>query len=49
MGGGDGKAGNAGKMVVLRNQTGNQTGKAGKQLHFSVWKAGKAGISKMFN
>ena len=24
-------------------------GKAGKQVHFSVWKAGKAGISKMSN
>ena len=24
-------------------------GKAGKQVHFLVWKAGKAGVSKMFN
>ena len=40
-----GKAGQLGKMVILRNQA----GKAGKQVHFSVWKAGKAGISKMFN
>ena len=24
-------------------------GKAGKQVYFSVWKAGKAGISKIFN
>ena len=24
-------------------------GKAGKQVHFLVWKAGKAGISKMSN
>ena len=38
-------AGKAGIIVILRNQA----GKAGKQVHFSVWKAGKAGISKMFN
>ena len=42
---GAGKAGKAIKMVILRNWA----GKAGKQVHFLVWKAGKAGVSIMFN
>ena len=38
-------AGKAEKMMILRNQA----GKARRQVHFLVWKTGKAGISKMFN